>query len=111
LHASGLGAYHGREAAGRAVPAIAGSTHYQYRAADLTAERAGLMTQVSRRRGPEGGRQGYGEGVICRKPAPHDSDPAVAADRQPAPFGANHSGIRRAMSEPRTALAFQLTWR
>ena len=61
-------------------------------------------------RTPEGGRQGWGEGVICRKPALHHSDPAMAADRQPPPFWANHSSTRQAMSEPRTAPAFQLTW-
>jgi hypothetical protein len=61
-------------------------------------------------RAPEGGRQGWGEGVICRKPALHHSDPAMAADRQPAPFWANHSSTRCVMSGPRTAPAFQLTW-
>jgi hypothetical protein len=46
----GLTTYHGREAADRAVPEIALS-HYQHWAVNLMADRAGLQTQESRRRG------------------------------------------------------------
>lgn len=92
-------------------PGDCGLSHYQYWAVDLTADRAGLETQECRRRGHQrAGSKARASAVIWRKPPLNRSDPAMAADRQPAPFWANHSSTRCVMSEPRTAPAFQLTW-
>lgn len=109
LRAGRLGAYRGREAADRAVPAIAAQVITNTGGPDGGSGRT-QDAGIPPARTPEGGRQGWGEGAICRKPALHHSDPAMAADRQPAPFWANHSSTRCMMSEPRTAPAFQLTW-
>jgi len=92
-------------------PGDCGSSHYQHWAVNPTTDQAGLKTQESRRRGRQrAGAQARARAVILPETAPHHSDPAVAADRQPPPFWANHSSTRQAMSEPRTAPAFQLTW-
>jgi hypothetical protein len=82
-------------------------SHYWYWAVNLTADRAGLETQESRRSrrwraAPRLGREWF----ICRKPTPHHGDLAMAADLRPPPFWANLSSTPRATSEARAAHPF-----